>query len=203
MLVAAPPSLHRQGLLAILHDQWPTLTCTVAPDAAQLPPLLLQQAYGLVVLDSELGGPPLPLLLRQLRSIRSGQPLLVFMGRRLAPELRQQLLQAGAGALLCHHVAPAAVLATVAALLNGAAGGMASPASPLRHMVPPTPFSAREVEVLRLVVADCCNQEIADRLFLSVRTVESHRRALLQKTGAKTLVGLVVQAVREGWVSVA
>jgi DNA-binding NarL/FixJ family response regulator len=36
-----------------------------------------------------------------------------------------------------------------------------------------------------------------------VRTVESHRRALLQKTGAKTLVGLVVQAVREGWVAVA
>jgi DNA-binding NarL/FixJ family response regulator len=59
------------------------------------------------------------------------------------------------------------------------------------------------LDVLRLVVADCCNQEIADRLFLSVRTVESHRRALLQKAGAKTLVGLVVQAMREGWVAVA
>ncbi|GAB2795559.1 DNA-binding NarL/FixJ family response regulator [Hymenobacter luteus] len=50
-------------------------------------------------------------------------------------------------------------------------------------------------------MADCCNQEIADKLFLSVRTVESHRRALLQKAGTKTLVGLVVQAVRERWLA--
>jgi DNA-binding NarL/FixJ family response regulator len=69
--------------------------------------------------------------------------------------------------------------------------------------MPATPLSRRELDVLHLVVADHCNQEIADRLFVSVRTVESHRRALLQKTGAKTLVGLVVQAVREGWVTVA
>ena len=55
--------------------------------------------------------------------------------------------------------------------------------------------------MLRLVVQDCCNQEIADQLFLSVRTVESHRRALLQKAGVRTLVGLAVQAVKQGWVS--
>lgn len=204
LLVAAPPSLHRHGLLAALREQWPALACTITPDAAQLPLLLRQRPYGLVVLDSELGGPPLPLLLGQVRSIRSRQPVLVLTGRRLAPAVREHLLQAGAEALLCHSVAPAAVVATVAALLNGAIGGMAGPAAlPARHSSPPTPFSAREAEVLRLVVADCCNQEIADRLFLSVRTVESHRRALLQKAGAKTLVGLVVQAMREGWVSVA
>ncbi|MBC6700409.1 helix-turn-helix transcriptional regulator [Hymenobacter puniceus] len=203
MLVAAPPSLHRQGLLATLRDQWPTLACTITPDTTQLLPLLRQQSYSLVVLDSELSGPPLPLLLGQLRRIRSCQPVLVLTGRRLAAGIRQHLLQAGAGALLCHHVAPAAVLATVAALLRGTAGGTHTSPLPARHTAPPTPFSAREVEVLRLVVADCCNQEIADRLFLSVRTVESHRRTLLQKTGAKTLIGLVVQAVREGWVPVA
>jgi DNA-binding NarL/FixJ family response regulator len=54
--------------------------------------------------------------------------------------------------------------------------------------------------VLHLVVADYCNQEIANRLCVSVRTVESHRRMLLQKAGANTSVGLAVRAVREGWV---
>jgi DNA-binding NarL/FixJ family response regulator len=55
--------------------------------------------------------------------------------------------------------------------------------------------------VLRLVTDDHCNQEIADLLFVSVRTVESHRRALLQKSGTRTLAGLVAWALREGMVA--
>ena len=66
--------------------------------------------------------------------------------------------------------------------------------------LPATEFSARELEVLRLVVADYSNLEIADRLFVNVRTVETHRRNLLQKAGTRTMVGLAVLAVREGWV---
>jgi DNA-binding NarL/FixJ family response regulator len=65
----------------------------------------------------------------------------------------------------------------------------------------PTRFSPRELEVLRLVVDDRCNREIADSLYLSVRTIESHRRALLQKSGTRTLVGLVAWALREGMVA--
>ena len=42
--------------------------------------------------------------------------------------------------------------------------------------------------MLRLVVADHCNQEIANSLCLSTRTVESHRRTLLHKAGTRTLV---------------
>ncbi|MBG8554376.1 response regulator transcription factor [Hymenobacter guriensis] len=201
VLVAAPPSLHRQGLLATLHTHWPALACTVTPDAGQLLPLLRQQAYGLVVLDSTLSGPGLPQLLRQLRTIRGSQQLLVLTGRRLAPLLRRQLLQAGAHALLRQSAPPAAAVATIAVLLSGAGGGTVPGAATALAALPPTPFSPREVEVLRLVVADFSNQEIAEQLSLSVRTVESHRRALLQKAGARTLVGLAVQAVRQGWVT--
>lgn len=204
VLVATPPSLHRQGLLATLREHWPALICTIFPDPDQLPALVRQQAYALVVLDCALGGSPLPEQLRILRRIRSGQPILVLTGRRLTPPLRQQLQQAGASALLCHDVAPATLVTVISGLLNDSAPSNATlPPTAVRSSPPPTPFSTREAEVLRLVVADLCNQEIADKLFLSVRTVESHRRALLQKTGAKTLVGLVVQALREGWVAVA
>ena len=203
VLVAAAPSLQRQGLLVTLHDKWPLLACSVTADASQLPTLVRQNSYALVVLDSALGGLPLPELLQPIRSIRSCQPLLVLTGPRLTPVQRQQLLQAGTVTLLPHNVAPAALLATMAPFVDGAMRWTLPPANAPTHLAPPTPFSNREVEVLRLVVADYCNQEIADKLCLSVRTVESHRRALLQKTGAKTLVGLVVQAVREGWVGVA
>ncbi|MEX0609492.1 MAG: response regulator transcription factor [Balneolaceae bacterium] len=54
----------------------------------------------------------------------------------------------------------------------------------------------RELEVLKLIVEEHTNQEIADKLYLSVRTVDAHRRNLLQKIGAKNTAGLVKYAVK-------
>ncbi|MBO6584568.1 MAG: response regulator transcription factor [Gracilimonas sp.] len=57
-------------------------------------------------------------------------------------------------------------------------------------------ITERELEVLKLIVNECTNQEIADQLFVSVRTVDAHRRNLLQKTGAKNTAGLVKYAIK-------
>ncbi len=57
------------------------------------------------------------------------------------------------------------------------------------------PLSKREKEVLKLVVNEQSNQEIANTLFISSRTVETHKRNLLDKTGAKNVAGLVMYAV--------
>ena len=53
----------------------------------------------------------------------------------------------------------------------------------------------REIEVLKLICLEYTNNEIADQLFLSKRTVESHRQRILEKIGAKNTVGLVVYAI--------
>jgi DNA-binding NarL/FixJ family response regulator len=63
-------------------------------------------------------------------------------------------------------------------------------------------FSEREIEVLRLVCQEYSNQEIADKIFLSVRTVEGYRARLFEKTRSKNLVGLVIFAVRTGLISI-
>jgi DNA-binding NarL/FixJ family response regulator len=60
----------------------------------------------------------------------------------------------------------------------------------------------REIEVLRLVCQECSNQEIADKIFLSVRTVEGYRARLFEKTGSKNLVGLVIFAIKRGIITV-
>ncbi|HVV55551.1 MAG TPA: response regulator transcription factor [Mucilaginibacter sp.] len=60
----------------------------------------------------------------------------------------------------------------------------------------------REVEVLKLVCQEYSNQEIADKIFLSVRTVEGYRARLFEKTGSKNLVGLVIFAIKRGIISV-
>ena len=60
----------------------------------------------------------------------------------------------------------------------------------------------REIEILRLVCQEYSNQEIADKIFLSVRTVEGYRARLFEKTGSKNLVGLVIFAIKRGIISV-
>ncbi len=57
------------------------------------------------------------------------------------------------------------------------------------------PLTKREKEILKLIVEEHTNQEIADLLFISIRTVEAHKRNLLEKTGHKTMAGLAVWAV--------
>lgn len=47
-------------------------------------------------------------------------------------------------------------------------------------------ISRREAEVLQLVAEGCSNREIAQRLYLSVRTVEKHVEALMRKTATKS-----------------
>ncbi|QIE59187.1 response regulator transcription factor [Rasiella rasia] len=52
-------------------------------------------------------------------------------------------------------------------------------------------LSRREKDVLKLILDECTTQEIADKLFISFGTVETHRRNMLIKTGARNTAGLV------------
>jgi DNA-binding NarL/FixJ family response regulator len=63
-----------------------------------------------------------------------------------------------------------------------------------------TALTARETEVVRLVAEGLTNSEIAARLHLSTRTVQSHVKAALKKTGRANRVQLAVYAVRAGLV---
>lgn len=59
-------------------------------------------------------------------------------------------------------------------------------------------LSRRELEVLTLILNDLNNHQIADKLNISPRTVEVHKRNLLEKTDTKTLAGLTLYAVDAG-----
>lgn len=60
-------------------------------------------------------------------------------------------------------------------------------------------LTTREIEILKLIVAEKTNREIADELFISIRTVDSHKRNILEKTGARNSVGLVRYALSKGY----
>lgn len=57
-------------------------------------------------------------------------------------------------------------------------------------------LTKREIQILELILEELTNFEIAERLFVSPRTIDTHRRNLLQKIRAKNTVGLVIFAFR-------
>jgi len=60
----------------------------------------------------------------------------------------------------------------------------------------PSGLTSRELEIIRLIAQELSSIEIAERLFISVATVETHRKNLFQKTGVKNAIGLVLFAVK-------
>lgn len=68
---------------------------------------------------------------------------------------------------------------------------------------PPDGLSEREVEVLRMIALGHTNAEIADQLYLSVRTVETHRAHIQQKLRLATRADLVRYALDHGLVKTA
>lgn len=62
-------------------------------------------------------------------------------------------------------------------------------------------LTGREKEILNLVAKEFSNEEIANKLFISERTVETHRRNIFTKTNTKSIVGLIKYAIRNGLIS--
>jgi DNA-binding NarL/FixJ family response regulator len=64
------------------------------------------------------------------------------------------------------------------------------------------PLSERETEILPLVCEGLANHEIAERLFISKRTVDKHRANILAKTGCKNTASLVIHAVKNNLIKI-
>lgn len=62
-------------------------------------------------------------------------------------------------------------------------------------------LSDREVEILRLIAREQTSKEIAERLSLSVNTVENHRQNIFAKLNVRNLAGLIVEGFRHGYLT--
>ncbi|WP_374445226.1 response regulator [Epilithonimonas sp.] len=63
-------------------------------------------------------------------------------------------------------------------------------------------LSSREMDVLKLIATELSNEQIGEKLFISERTVEVHRRNIFIKTGTKSVVGLMKFAIQKGLISI-
>jgi two-component system, NarL family, response regulator NreC len=115
------------------------------------------------------------------------------------PEFAREALRAGATGYVLKEAAETELVQAVRLAAEGRTYlnpelGARLAAEPQVSDGPPDDLSARELEVLRLIALGHTNSEIAARLYLSVRTVESHRAHIQQKTGRTTRAALVSYA---------
>jgi DNA-binding CsgD family transcriptional regulator len=72
---------------------------------------------------------------------------------------------------------------------------MPNPTISLKKVTPETThLTGRELEVIRLIEQEYSNKQIAERLFISERTVETHRKNIFRKTKTNSVIGLIKYA---------
>ncbi len=137
----------------------------------------------------------------------SPETAIVVLTMQDDPAFARQALQAGALGFVLKEAADEELLQ---AIRLAAAGqpylnprlGARMAAAPEAPAGPPDDLSERELEVLRLIALGHTNAEIASQLYLSTRTVETHRAHIQQKTRRNTRAELVRYALEHGLVEI-
>ena len=150
----------------------------------------------MLVLDLNMPGPPSLAAIPELAE----QTAVVVLTMQNDPAFAREALQAGARGYVLKEAADAELVEAVRAAADGShvpqpGARRAHRGRAARAAGPPDGLTEREVEILRLIALGHTNAEIGKQLYLSVRTVESHRAHIQQKTGRTTRAELVRYAL--------
>ena len=111
------------------------------------------------------------------------------------PEIIKELIEAGADGYLLKDLEKDELVKAINEVINGTMYYSTSAAKVLMQNINNKDLlTRREKEIITLIAKEKTNIEIADALFISEYTVESHRKNIFRKTKAKSIVGLVKYA---------
>jgi two-component system response regulator NreC len=156
-----------------------------------------------LVLDLNMGSESSLDAIPTLRADVPGTAIVVLTMQN-EPAFARQALQSGASAYVLKEAAADELVHAVHAAargeiyLNPQLGARLAAEPDAVAAAPPDDLTDREVEVLRLIALGNTNAEIAAELYLSVRTVESHRSHIQRKLGRTTRAELVRYALQRG-----
>ncbi|HYI38303.1 MAG TPA: response regulator transcription factor [Thermoleophilaceae bacterium] len=188
----------RSGLRLLLEAEAELEVVAEASEVEQTERFVLGHHPDVLVLDLNMETSSLPAIPR-IRE-RTPETAIVVLTMQNDPAFAREALRAGA---LGYVLKESAGTELVQAVRLAAAGesylnprlGAQLAAEPPIPDGPPDELTDRELEVLRLIALGHTNVEIGAQLFLSVRTVESHRAHIQQKTGRSTRAELVRYAL--------
>ena len=199
VVLADDHELVRDGIRMVLEAEDDIRVVAQASDAESAARYVLGHKPTVLVLDLNMPGlPSLELIPKMLESSPGTSVIVVTMQNE--PAFARQALRAGATGFVVKQSAAAELVSAVRSVLAGQTYinpnlGARLAAEPPAPDGPPDDLTPREVEVLGLLSLGYMNPEIADRLVLSVRTVETHRANIQRKTGLSTRAELVAYAI--------
>jgi two-component system response regulator NreC len=188
----------RAGLRMLLQAEDEFEVVAEAGDVATTERRVAAYRPRVLILDLNMpGGSSLPAIPRLREAAPETQ--IVVLTMQNDPTFAREALRAGAIGYVLKEAADSELVRAVRLAADGRTYlspelGARLAAEPPASDGPPDDLSARELEVLRLIALGHTNSEIASRLYLSVRTVESHRAHIQQKTGRTTRAALVAYA---------
>jgi len=204
LLLAEDHRVVRAGLRLLLDREDGLEVVGEAGDIAETERRAAELRPRVIVLDVDMPeGSSIPAIPRLQQSAPGTR--IVILTMHTAPSLARDALRAGATGFVLKEAAEAELLDAIRAVaagrtyLNPELGAQLAAEGP-EAGGRPDDLSARELEVLELIALGHTNGEIANRLFLSVRTVESHRAHIQQKTRRFTRAELVAYAREHGLV---
>lgn len=203
IVLADDHAVVRSGLRLLLESEEGFDVVAEAADADGALRAVLGHKPDVLILDLNMPGHLTSLDAIPSVAERSPATKVVVLTMQEDPEYARRALRAGALGYVLKEAADAEL---VEAVRRAAAGGTyLNPSLGARLAAmpevgggPPDDLSEREVQVLRLIALGHTNTEIGEQLFLSVRTVETHRAHVQQKLGRSTRAELVRYALDRG-----
>ena len=211
IMLADDHVLFRQGVKTILQSAVDLAVVGEAGDGIQLLELLKKVIADLVILDISMPNLRGVEACREIKSVSPTAKILILTMHR-EKEYVYHTFSAGAHGYLLKEDADTELFAAIENMKKGKPYISPLLSDELTHEfiqafrkgsppAPSIPLTLREREILKLIAEGASNKEIAELLYISIRTVENHRANMMKKLGIRQTANLVKYAIREGYTS--
>src|SRR5215212_9026512 len=199
LVIADDHAVVRTGLKLLLDAEDGLMVVAEAGEIDTTRRMVRAHRPDVLVLDLNMPGPPSLPAIPELAQ----QTAVVVLTMQNEPGFAREALQAGALGYVLKEAADAELVGAVRAAADGRTYlnpelGARMAAAPPAPEGPPDDLTERELEILRLIALGHTNAEIGGLLYLSVRTIESHRAHIQQKTRRSSRAELVRYALDNG-----
>lgn len=208
ILLADDHIVVREGLKLLIDAQQDMRVVCEASDGATAVEQAQRMKPDVIVMDISMPGMNGLVATRTLKRLQPATAI-ITLTRHSDDAYLQELLRAGVSGYVLKQSAPAELLQAIRAAASGGqyldsaltarvtAGFLGKEGKRVNQSgAQPT---ERETEVLRLIASGYSNKEIAGRLDLSVKTVETHKANAMRKLGLAGRIDIVRYAVLQGW----
>ncbi len=209
LLLVDDHQVMRKGLCFLLESQPDYEVVAEASSGEEAVELTVRLAPDLVLLDLSLPGMDGIATLQRIKEKQPEQAVLILTMHEDTRYL-EKAMDAGANGFVLKRAADTELLSAVKAICRGEVYidpglqryliSKALNRGPQKTDSGTAPLTPREIEVLRLVALGYSNQEIADSLVISVKTVDNHKSRIKEKLGLDSRAKLVRYAMEAGLV---